>query len=563
MPRNGSGAYTLPQAPFSPNTTISSASVNSDLSDIATAITGSIASDGQTPITAPLRELDGLSTAPSWSFSNDHSAGTYLPGTGEVGLVAGGFGLIVSSVGSSAATATPSAAGSGYVVNDTITLTGGTFVKPVILTVATLSGSGVATVTITDSGLYTAIPTNPVAQASTSGSGVGATFTMTWSSTSDLLSTITGTALWTFLGATSYMAGAMSQVNGLTLAEYIGAGNLALAIQSALPVVPPQGYLTVTSLTPVIPSDVIAATSIFYTPYVGNLVPIYNGTFFTSNTFSELTLTLNNPNHAINGLYDVFVFLNSGVVTLGTGPIWSNITPGSTVRGTGAGTTELQRVQGLWVNKNIINLRNGVTTFSSIAVSQATYLGTIYIDGGTAGQVTCHRGFGQNRKFGVWNAYNRIPIILRVGDGTASWTYTSGTIRASNNTPAAYSATVTNVGSGTASNGAGVLCGLPEEELYITFNQVVNAGANSNTSFMKNGVGINSTTAYTGLLGQFQNNNTGGISSQQANMVAQSFQPPFLGLTNVQCCESIGTNGATNTYLGTEADMEMSIWYMG
>lgn len=54
MARNGSGVYSLPQAPFVSGTTISSTAVNSDFSDIATALTQSIASDGQTPITANL-----------------------------------------------------------------------------------------------------------------------------------------------------------------------------------------------------------------------------------------------------------------------------------------------------------------------------------------------------------------------------------------------------------------------------------------------------------------------------------------------------------------------------
>lgn len=52
MPRNGSGSYTLPEAAFQSGQTISSAAVNSDLSDIATALTQSVSRDGQTTITA-------------------------------------------------------------------------------------------------------------------------------------------------------------------------------------------------------------------------------------------------------------------------------------------------------------------------------------------------------------------------------------------------------------------------------------------------------------------------------------------------------------------------------
>jgi len=53
--RNGSGTYTLPSGnPVVSNTTISSTWANNTLSDIATALTGSIAKDGQTTPTANL-----------------------------------------------------------------------------------------------------------------------------------------------------------------------------------------------------------------------------------------------------------------------------------------------------------------------------------------------------------------------------------------------------------------------------------------------------------------------------------------------------------------------------
>lgn len=55
MARNGSGVYTLPEPAFVPNTPISSAAVNSDLNDIAGALTGSVAADGQTTITGALK----------------------------------------------------------------------------------------------------------------------------------------------------------------------------------------------------------------------------------------------------------------------------------------------------------------------------------------------------------------------------------------------------------------------------------------------------------------------------------------------------------------------------
>jgi hypothetical protein len=65
MSRNGSGTYTLPAGnPVVTNTTISSTWANTTLTDLATAMTGSVAADGQTTLTGNLQmnsnKLTGL-----------------------------------------------------------------------------------------------------------------------------------------------------------------------------------------------------------------------------------------------------------------------------------------------------------------------------------------------------------------------------------------------------------------------------------------------------------------------------------------------------------------------
>ncbi len=80
----------------------------------------------------------------------------------------------------SATAAVVSAGGSGYAVGDLITLAGGTFSRATVLRVATLNVTAVATVTVQNGGVYSVAPTNPVAQGSTTGTGINATFTMTY-----------------------------------------------------------------------------------------------------------------------------------------------------------------------------------------------------------------------------------------------------------------------------------------------------------------------------------------------------------------------------------------------
>src|SRR5262249_30298045 len=155
------------------------------------------------------------------------------------------------------------------------------------------------------------------------------------------------------------------------------------------------------------------------------------------------------------------------------------------------------------------------------------------------GQVTCHTGYGQNRKCGLWNPYQRQPIRLKAGDPNSNWTYSSSTVRAANGAPSAWSATVFNVGSGTASNGATMFQGLAEEYYDVRvvgrFLHSV-AGATGQV-----GIGVNSVTAYSGTVGNMteyptvaSNNTFGGFYNA----------PPALGLTTLAALEAVTSNNA-------------------
>ena len=67
--------------------------------------------------------------------------------------------------------------GSGYVVGDTITLTGGTFSTAITFTVATVSAGAVLTLTAASSGTYSVLPTGTLA-TTTTGAGTGLTLTI-------------------------------------------------------------------------------------------------------------------------------------------------------------------------------------------------------------------------------------------------------------------------------------------------------------------------------------------------------------------------------------------------
>lgn len=326
----------------------------------------------------------------------------------------------------------------------------------------------------------------------------------------------------------------------------------AVNASATTPAVPiPQGRLTMTSATPVISTGVSAGTAVYYALFNGNLVPIYNGTSMVPTEFTELTLALV-ASHTANSIYDVFVWSESGVLTLGTGPAWTTATAGSGARGTGAGTTELARVKGLWTNSVSMTTRNGSTTYS-VSANRATYLGSIIMDG-TNGQLTCHTAYGQSRKFGVWNAYNRVPIILQAGDTTASWTYNTATIRQSN---------------GAAGNTLAVFCGLAEELATIDFSQYIEHTTDASGGaydVSKIGIGVNSTTANSGREGKISTQQVTDLEAHGNGLVATArhFLLPALGLNNINCTEfGDATASVTTTFYGGNDDMVLEAIYNG
>lgn len=74
--------------------------MNSDLSDVATALTASLPRDGQAGMLGQLKNVDGSSLLPSISFSADPTTGFYHAGAGQIGIVVSGAQVgTISSAG--------------------------------------------------------------------------------------------------------------------------------------------------------------------------------------------------------------------------------------------------------------------------------------------------------------------------------------------------------------------------------------------------------------------------------------------------------------------------------
>ena len=108
------------------------------------------------------------------------SSGTLYPGQTIQGSTVSANTIITALGNASVLSQTIAAGGTGYAVNDTVTVLGGVYgTTPATYTVATVSAGVVTGLTLTNAGSYTSQPTND-ASTSSSGAGTGLKLTLTF-----------------------------------------------------------------------------------------------------------------------------------------------------------------------------------------------------------------------------------------------------------------------------------------------------------------------------------------------------------------------------------------------
>lgn len=294
----------------------------------------------------------------------------------------------------------------------------------------------------------------------------------------------------------------------------------------------PQGRLTLTSVSPVMTSTVSGATSIYYTPYNGRNVPLYNGSSFTmTDVGGELSQTTNDSTKSpaactTNSNYDLFVWDDGGTKRCTRGPAWST----DTSRGTGAGTTELTRVAGIWLNAN--NISNGP------AAQRGTFVGTIRTNGSS--QVDWIYGVSGSPPtaavHNVWNAYNRIAMGCGFGENTSSWTISQTTWREVN------SRTTFEIR---------YVCGLAENPVTASYYATGTGGASTAFSI---GIGIDTTSTPTGIIGI-------GLAASNMNPVAAYEGVPGIGYHFLAAIETAGNLSSSPTFYGTGGFGQTGVFY--
>lgn len=205
-----------------------------------------------------------------------------------------------------------------------------------------------------------------------------------------------------------------------------------------------NGRITLSSGVPVTTTDVTAATKVYFTPYKGNQLSIYNGTNWTTITFSETSI---NVPATTATMYDLFAQNSSGTLAL-VAVAWTN----DTTRATG------------------LSLQNGV--YCETGTLTNLYLGSFRTTG-TSGQT-------QDAIAGryVWNYFNRIKRTMNYSISTASWTYTTASYRQADANTAAQ---------------LDFIIGMAEDSVWAQLTAVNQGSATS--SVAQNGIGINSTSS--------------------------------------------------------------------
>lgn len=222
------------------------------------------------------------------------------------------------------------------------------------------------------------------------------------------------------------------------------AQNLAAISSSSLPRGICEARLTLSSGVPVTTANLSAQSTLYFTPYKGDRIELFDGTNWNVRTLTEISIALTG---LVSGRpYDVFVYDNAG-------------TPAAEVL---AWTNDTTRATAI-ILLNGIAVKSGQTT--------RRYVGTFYTTGTNTTEDSATKRY-------VWNMHNRVERAFNFTIAS-NWTYATATPRQAN---------------GDANARFDYVCGLLEEPVEATLNVTVTATGIATPS---GGIGLDSITTYT------------------------------------------------------------------
>lgn len=273
----------------------------------------------------------------------------------------------------------------------------------------------------------------------------------------------------------------------------------------------PGGRLTTESGVPVSTTDRASQGTLYYTPYKHNIIFTYSGALWQGNFFSEISLSLSLTS---GKNYDIFI--NTDADTLSLSSAWTNDTT---------------RADALGTQDGVIVLGSDHTKL---------WLGTIRASGtdvteDSAGGSTTQVG---GKRF-VWNAYNQVARRISVIDTTDNWSYATATIRQAN---------------GASGNKVEYVSGDAAMQIDATMQAGVLIVADA-TNWGRVGIGVDSTSTFSGLFNGFYNPSGSGIAVTAGGEYVGT---PGLGYHYVSWNEKGAPAGSVSVFIGDDGGIAQS-----
>lgn len=277
-----------------------------------------------------------------------------------------------------------------------------------------------------------------------------------------------------------------------------------------------QARLTVATGTPVPTTDQTSKSTIYLTPYNGSSIALYSGSVWKLYTLTEISLALSSLTSGRN--YDVFVYDNSGTLTLELSQAWNS--------------DNVTRTDALALQDGVY-CKSGALTRRHVGTIRTTGTTTTEDSGGVAGTTQV------GAKRFVWNRYNQVPRPMNVIDTVSNFTYSTGTTRQFN---------------GAAGNKIEFVCGDVAQFVQAKSSNYLGINTASGRAAAA-GLGLDSTTAFSGVSGNYYNCGTGN-----STIVGLYSGCPGLGyhyLAWNQCgsdgtCTWYGSGGGDSTQAGVQ-----------
>jgi hypothetical protein len=304
-------------------------------------------------------------------------------------------------------------------------------------------GAGTGAVNVTSAGTSGQVLT-------ANGASADPTFQAVTNANITLSGAVTGsgtTAITTALAAFNSLTATDADVaDSVPIYDASAAANRSLTVQRLGGYLDPavcQGRLTLSSTQPV--ADVTTSSTLYWLPYQGCRVALYDGTRWNVWTVPSAGVSLALSGLAMGSPYDVFLSQSGGTLSLGLVQ-WSGI---------GTRSTGIVLQDGVYCKSGALGQR---------------YLGTIVPTSGTACTDTDTQRF-------VWNYYHRLTRRLKVNAPASFWTYGTAAWRQAD------------AGAGSPPAQVEVVVGVAEEPTFVFLNAATQSAGTS--PFI--GIGQNST----------------------------------------------------------------------